>query len=43
MISYEVSTMGKTWILDIDGTLVKHNGYQLDGCDTLLEGIDKLL
>ena len=32
----EVSTLPKTWILDLDGTLVKHNGYKIDGYDTLL-------
>lgn len=33
-----VSPLGKTWILDLDGTIVKHNGYKLDGHDTLLPG-----
>ena len=33
-----VSSLGKTWILDLDGTIVKHNGYKLDGEDTLLPG-----
>lgn len=33
-----VSSLGKTWILDLDGTIVKHNGYKIDGKDTLLEG-----
>lgn len=33
-----VSTLGKTWILDLDGTIVKHNGYKMDGEDTLLPG-----
>ena len=44
-----VSALGKTWILDIDGTVCKHNGYKLDGHDTLLpgakqffEGIDEI-
>jgi len=32
------SPLNKTWILDIDGTIVKHNGYKIDGHDTLLEG-----
>lgn len=32
----KVSTLGKTWILDLDGTVVKHNGYKIDGEDTLL-------
>lgn len=31
-----LSTLPKTWIFDLDGTLVKHNGYKLDGRDTLL-------
>ncbi len=35
----ELSELKHTWILDIDGTLVKHNGYLLDGFDTLLEGV----
>ena len=34
-----LSTLSKTWIFDLDGTLVKHNGYKLDGMDTLLEGV----
>lgn len=33
-----LSPLPKTWILDLDGTLVKHNGYKLDGYDTLLPG-----
>ena len=35
----ELSILAKTWILDIDGTLVKHNGYKIDGHDTLLDGV----
>ena len=35
----EFSPLNKTWILDIDGTLVKHNGYKIDGHDTLLDGV----
>ena len=35
----ELSTLAKTWILYVDGTLVKHNGYKIDGFDTLLEGV----
>ncbi len=34
-----LSSLGHTWIFDIDGTLVKHNGYLLDGHDTLLAGV----
>lgn len=35
----EFSPLAKTWILDVDGTLVKHNGYKIDGYDTILEGV----
>lgn len=38
-----VSSLPKTWILDLDGTLVKHNGYILDGHDTLLAESKKFL
>ncbi len=31
-----LSNLGHTWILDLDGTIVKHNGYKLDGEDTIL-------
>ena len=33
-----LSTLPKTWIFDLDGTLLKHNGYIIDGHDTLLNG-----
>ena len=33
-----LSRLPKTWILDLDGTLLKHNGYLLDREDHLLEG-----
>lgn len=33
-----LSTLGHTWILDLDGTILKHNGYKIDGIDTLLDG-----
>lgn len=35
----ELSTLNKTWIFDIDGTILKHNGFKIDGFDTLLEGV----
>ncbi len=38
MDKIEVSSLGKTWIFDIDGTIVKHNGYLTEGQDTLLDG-----
>ena len=34
-----LSTLGHTWILDIDGTVCKHNGYKIDGKDTILPGV----
>ena len=33
-----ISPLAKTWVLDLDGTVVKHNGYKLDGRDSLLSG-----
>lgn len=38
-----LSDLEKTWLIDIDGTLVKHNGYLIDGRDTLLEGAKELI
>lgn len=38
-----LSTLPKTWIFDLDGTLLKHNGYKLDGYDTVLEGVNEYL
>ena len=32
-----LSTLPKTWFIDIDGTIVKHNGYLMDGYDSLLD------
>lgn len=40
---YKVSSLGKTWILDLDGTIVKHNGYKTDGYDSFLEGAEAFL
>ena len=39
----EMSALPKTWVLDLDGTIVKHNGYKLDGKDSLLDGAKELL
>lgn len=41
--SLTLSALGHTWILDLDGTIVKHNGYIIDGHDTLLEGAREFL
>ena len=32
------SDLNKTWLFDLDGTLVKHNGYKNDG-EELLPGV----
>lgn len=37
--SLTVSALPKTWLIDIDGTILKHNGYKIDGFDTILEGV----
>lgn len=34
-----LSTLPHTWIFDIDGTLVKHNGYLTSEGDSLLDGV----
>lgn len=33
-----LSTLPKTWLIDLDGTIVKHNGYLKEG-DQLLPGV----
>ena len=33
-----LSTLNHSWFIDIDGTICKHNGYKIDGHDTLLPG-----
>lgn len=38
-----LSTLPKTWVFDLDGTLLKHNGYKLDGKDTILPGAREYL
>jgi beta-phosphoglucomutase-like phosphatase (HAD superfamily) len=38
-----LSPLGHTWVLDLDGTLVKHNGHLTDGTDTLLDGASEFL
>ena len=40
---HRMSALGKTWLFDLDGTIVKHNGYKLDGHDTLLSGAKNFL
>lgn len=38
-----LSMLGHTWILDLDGTIVKHNGYKIDGIDTFVNGAEDFL
>ena len=38
MIKISLSSLQHTWIIDIDGTILKHNGYKKRG-DTLLTGV----
>ena len=38
-----LSSLGHTWILDLDGTIVKHNGYKIDGEDSFLPGAKEFL
>lgn len=35
----QLSNLSKTWLIDIDGTIVWHNGYKIYGKDRLLEGV----
>ncbi len=43
MSKLELSTLGHTWIIDIDGSIVKHNGYLSDEGDVFLEGAKDFL
>ena len=43
MDEIKISSLGHTWILDLDGTIVRHNGYKTDGEDTLLDGAEAFL
>ncbi len=43
MAEIVLSDLGHTWILDLDGTIVKHNGYKLDGQDSFLPGAKAFL
>lgn len=38
-----LSTLPKTWVFDLDGTLLKHNGYKEEGADTVLPGVIEYL
>lgn len=43
MSELRLSSLLHTWILDLDGSIVKHNGYKLDGKDSLLPGAKEFL
>ena len=38
MVRSDYSDLNKTWIFDLDGTLLKHNGYK-NGGEELLPGV----
>ena len=38
-----LSNLNHTWFIDLDGTVFKHNGYKIDGHDTLLPGVKEFL
>ena len=38
-----LSPLPHTWILDLDGTIVEHNGYKKYGYDVFLEGAEDFL
>ncbi len=38
-----LSPLPHTWILDLDGTLVVHNGYKIYGHDVFLKGAEEFL
>ena len=38
-----LSALPHTWILDLDGTIVVHNGYKMYGKDVFLDGAKEFL
>lgn len=42
-MKYVLSPLGHTWFLDLDGTILKHNGYKIDGADSFLIGAKEFL
>ena len=43
MNEFTLSPLGHTWVLDLDGTVLKHNGYKTDGEDSFLPGAEAFL
>lgn len=42
-MNLRLSPLGHSWFLDLDGTILKHNGYKLDGKDSFLPGAKEFL
>lgn len=38
-----MSNLNKTWLIDIDGSIVKHNGHKIDGFDSFLPNAREFL
>lgn len=38
-----LSPLSHTWLLDLDGTILKHNGHIIDGYDSFLPGAFEFL
>lgn len=38
-----LSSLEKTWLFDLDGTILKHNGYKTEGKDSFLKGAKEFL
>ena len=43
MTPLNLSPLGHTWIFDLDGTLVRHNGYKMESGEVFLEGVEEFL
>lgn len=43
MKKINISRLSHTWILDLDGTIVEHNGYLQNGHDEMISEASKLL
>ena len=43
MTEIKLSQLGHTWILDLDGTLVIHNGYKTESGEAFLDGAEEFL
>ena len=41
MQTLTLSNLPHTWLIDIDGTIVRHNGHKIDSRDMLLDGVSE--